>query len=148
MRYQSRKSSCGPGSLANALEAIGVVRSEDELAVMTHQTTEGTSSINLRKAVESIGLEVVNISEQRASVASWAIGHYVRSGNPGLLVVDNDTHWVAVVGMLGEHFIVVDGADNELVLYYSLDALVERWKNDNNKFSGFFIIKDSNGKVP
>lgn len=141
MHYQSRKSSCGPSSLANALEAIGVVRTEQELAELSRQTTDGTSSANLRKAVESIGLETVNVAEQRRQVAGWALGHFVRSGSPAMLVVDNDEHWVAVVGMLGRRFIVVDGADNELLLYYSLDALLDRWGNEYNKYSGFFIIK-------
>jgi ABC-type bacteriocin/lantibiotic exporter with double-glycine peptidase domain len=140
MRYQSRKSSCGPASLANALEAIGVVRSEDELATMSKQDTDGASSINLRKAAESIGVEVINVIEQRSASAGWALGHYLRSGYSGLLVVDNDEHWIAVVGILGNRFIVIDSADDELVLYYSLNELVSRWGNDNDKYSGFFIV--------
>src|SRR5690349_22488064 len=112
MRYQSRKSSCGPASLANALEAIGITRTEDELSTLSKQDATGTSSINLRKAAEAVGVDTVVIAEQRTETAGWALNSYVSSGSPGLLIVDNDDHWVAVVGRLGGMFIVADPADN------------------------------------
>ena len=140
MRYQSRKSSCGPASLANALEALGIERTEDELGTLSKQDANGTSSINLRKAAEAIGVEVVSIIEQREESAGWALSAFLRSGHSAVIVVDSDTHWIAVVGMLGDRFIVADAADNDLLLYYSLGELLSRWKNQNGKFGGFFLI--------
>ena len=143
MRYQSRKSSCGPAALANALESIGVVRTEDELGTLSKQSTEGTSSINLRKAVEAMGIEVLNVCEQREEVAGWLLESQIRSGHPGVIVVDNDEHWVSVVGILGETYIVADSADNDLMMFYSLQSLLTRWKGPSDRYTGFFL---TNGK--
>ncbi len=143
MRYQSRKSSCGPASLVNALESIGIERSEDEIGTLSKQDTMGTSSINLRKAAEAVGVEVLNVCEQREEVAGWLIESQIRSGHPGIIVVDADEHWVSVVGILGRTFIVADSADNDLMVFYSLQGLLDRWKSPNGKYAGFFLIKEN-----
>jgi ABC-type bacteriocin/lantibiotic exporter with double-glycine peptidase domain len=139
MKYQSRKSSCGPASLANALEAIGIERTEDELGTLAKQDATGTSSINLRKAAEAVGVDTRVVAEQRWESAYWALNSFIGNGNPGLLIVDNDEHWVSVVGKLGDTFIVTDPADNDLLLFYSGTKLLERWKNESDKYCGFFI---------
>ena len=143
MKYQDRKSNCGPASLANALEAIGIERSQDELGTLSKQDANGTSSANLRKAAEAVGVDTVVIAEQRAESAAWALYTYVHSGSPGLLVVDNDEHWIAVVGKLGSTYIVADSADNDLLLFYTQDELLSRWANSSNKYCGFFLEKRS-----
>ena len=141
MRYQSRKSSCGPAALANALEAIGVVRSEDELGVLSKQDVNGTSSVNLRKAAEATGVETVLVNEQRDEVAEWCINSHINAGHSGLLVVDNDEHWVAIIGRLNGTYIVADSADNDLLCFYDTKSLLDRWRNVHGKFSGFFLVK-------
>jgi len=141
LRYQSRKSSCGPASLVNALEAIGIERSEDEIGTLAKQDTNGTTPLRMRRAAESIGVEVLNVCEKRQEVAGWLIESQLRSGNPGIIVVDNDEHWVSVVGLLGDTFIVADPADNDLLLFYSLQGLLDRWKNPDGKYAGFFLIR-------
>lgn len=144
MRYQSRKSSCGPASLANALEALQITRTEDELGTLAKQDANGTSSINLRKAAEAIGVEVINVAEQRREVAGWCLEYHLHNGHPGLLVVDNDEHWVAVIGHLNGTYIVADSADNDLLVFYTLQDLLTRWCSQNNKYCGFFLIKGEN----
>lgn len=140
MRYQSRKSSCGPAALANALESIGIERTEDELATLSKQSVDGTSSSNLRKAAEAVGVETFGICEQRIETAKWALEYHLRSGNPAILVVDNDEHWVAVTGMLGDRVIVVDSADNDLLVYYTVARLLFRWCGPSKRFTGFFLL--------
>ena len=146
-RLQSRKSSCGPNALKNALEALGIERTEDELGVLSKQTTEGTSQSGLERAIESIGkgdniiLSCSRIYEQRRETAGWALSASVRAGCPVIAVVDNLDHWVSVVGLLNETFIAVDGASNDLVLYYSLDDFLTRWESDTGKFYGIIVKK-------
>lgn len=140
MRYQSRKSSCGPAALCNALEAVGIVRTEDEIGSLAKQSTDGTSSIHLRAAAEAIGVEVLNVSEQREEVAGWLVESQLRAGNPGILVVDNDEHWVALIGMLNGTFIVADSADNDLLCFYSRNGLLDRWKSPTGRYAGFFLV--------
>lgn len=143
MRYQSRKSSCGPASLANALEAVGIERTEDELAALSKQDAQGTSPVNLRKAAEAVGVETVNVSEQRREVARWCLEYHLHNGHPGLIIVDNDDHWVAVIGHLNGTYIVADTADNDLLVFYSAEGLLDRWCSKNNKYCGFFLVKGS-----
>lgn len=141
MKYQMRKSNCGPAALCNALEAIGIERTQDELGTLSKQTAEGgTSKSNLIAAAEAVGVEVVNVSEQRSEVAGWCLESALSSGHPAIIIVDNDEHYVAVVGKLGSVYIVADSADNDLLCFYSRDKLLERWKNEHNKYSGFFLV--------
>lgn len=145
MRLQSRKSSCGPAALKNALEAIGIERTEDELGALSKQTTEGTSQAGLERAIDAVGkgndpiITSNRIYEQRREVAGWAISSTIRSGRPVIIVVDNCEHWVSVVGMLGESFIVADSASNDVVLYYSLEQLLDRWESDTGRYFGIII---------
>ena len=139
MKYQSSKSSCGPASLSNALEALGIERTEDELATLSKQDTTGTTSINLRKAAEAVGVEVNNVVIQNAESAAWCVSYHMTAGHPGILVVDNDEHWVALVGHLNGTYIVADSADNDLLLFYSEEQLLERWRNEHCKYNGFFL---------
>lgn len=44
-----------------------------------------------------------------------------------ILLVDANSHWVAAVGRLGDRILVADSADNDLVLSYSAEQLVDRW---------------------
>lgn len=149
MRLQSRKSSCGPAALKNALESIGIERTEDELGLLSRQTTEGTSQAGLERAIETIGkgdsdkLTSTRIYEQRREVAGWALSAAVRAGHPVILIVDNLEHWVSVVGMLGERFIMADSASNELVEYYGLEEVLDRWACDNGRFYGIVIKKEN-----
>ncbi len=140
VRYQSRKSSCGPASLSNALEALGIERTEDELGTLSKQDATGTSSINLRKAAEAVGVETLNVTIQNIESARWCLDSHLTSGHPGILVVDNDEHWVACIGKLGDTFIVADPADNDLLAFYSREELIVRWQNVHGKYTGFFLI--------
>lgn len=133
MRLQSRKSSCGPAALKNALESIGIERTEDELGLLSRQTTEGTSQPGLERAIQTIdkgdGTKLTSnrIYEKRREVAGWALSSAIRAGRPVILCVDNFEHWVSAVGILGERFIIADSASNDVVEYMSLSETLDRW---------------------
>lgn len=142
MKYQSRKSSCGPAALMNALEAIGIKRTEDELSILSKQSTTGTSQGNLEKALTSLGVEFDRINEKRGNVAAWAIGFHLRSGNSVVIIVDEFDHWISVVGILGDRYILCDSADNDLILFYSEEELLTRWEC-SGRFYGVIVRKGS-----
>lgn len=54
MRFQTRKSSCGPAAVRNALEALGHVRTEEEIAQLARQTAEGTDPKGVLRALRSV----------------------------------------------------------------------------------------------
>lgn len=128
MRLQSTQANCGPASLLNALVALGISRTEDELATLCKTTgTEGTSPRNLMAAIRALGRSPELINEKRMDVAIMFVETWLREGRPVILCVDGDTHWVTAVGSMGKRIIIADPADNELVLSYSRSDLVDRW---------------------
>ncbi len=127
MRFQDHASNCGPASLSNALQAMGIVRSQEECAVLCKTKPEGTSPKQLLKALKALGRVPAVLSEKRAAVALLFLSFWLCEGRAVLLIVDDDTHWVAAIGKLGNRFLVADPADNELVVSLSLEELAERW---------------------
>lgn len=144
MRYQSKPASCGPTALRNALQARGVLRSEDELASLVGCTAAGTSARGLLRAVHMIAVDEPKIapgvlSERRGDVALLKLHAALRSGIAGILCVDGFEHWVCAFGLLGDSTIhVADSAEPELVLHYGPTKLLERWRGPGK--AGFYGI--------
>lgn len=131
MRLQDSQANCGPASLSNALAALGQPRTQDECAELCKtNATDGTPTKRLLAAVKGLGLRGIVIKEKRAEVALLKLDHWLQRGRPAILCVDNDSHWVAAIGVLNDRILVADSADNELVLSYDRTALVERWEAD------------------
>ena len=129
MRMQDSQANCGAYALKNALSALGIERSAEELEKLCKTSaTKGTSPRNLFRAAEKIeGCYPAVLREKRGYVALLSLEHTVGKGRPALLVVDEGQHWVAVVGRLGDRFLVADSADNELVVSYDASTLLDRW---------------------
>jgi hypothetical protein len=86
------------------------------------------------KALKTIIPEVnfLRLSENVAPLYLWHRTKHV--GRPSVLVVDLDEHYVALVGSLGDRFIVIDSAENQLVFHYSQNELMARWKSQNESY--------------
>ncbi len=145
MRFQQNRSSCGPAALSNALEALGIHRTEDELIALSRQTPDGTSPRGIIKAIRSIsdsttplkGLPVRWGKPEDAIVGLW--WNVSEHGRPTILCVDAFEHWVVCVGKLGKRFSVVDSADNRLLLHYEPDALLRRWVGPAGGYYGIVV---------
>lgn len=128
MRMQDTAANCGPASVSNALQAIGIVRTQAECEVLCKTSgTDGTSARNIIKAVQSLGCKGVVVKEKRAAVAILMLRHWLALGRPMILCVDEGSHWVAVVGTLGDRVLVADPADNELVVSCDSAEMVDWW---------------------
>jgi ABC-type bacteriocin/lantibiotic exporter with double-glycine peptidase domain len=128
MRMQDTAANCGPASVSNALQALGVSRTQAECEQLCKTSgTDGTSARNIIKALQSLGCAGLVLKEKRELVALTLLWHWLRKGRPAVLCVDDASHWVAAVGVIGERVLVADPADNELVLSYGADGLVDRW---------------------
>jgi ABC-type bacteriocin/lantibiotic exporter with double-glycine peptidase domain len=135
MRLQDTQANCGPASLSNALQAVGVIRSQGECEQLCKTTgVAGTTSKNIIAAVKAVGRNPLVIDEKRAETAALFLDHWLRSGRPAVLCVDDWTHWVAAIGVLGDRVLVADPADNELVIVLSRARLVERWGCKNRYY--------------
>lgn len=128
MRMQDTAANCGPASVSNALQALGIVRSQQECETLCKTSgTDGTSARNIIKAVQSLGCKGVVVKEKRAAVATLMLRHWLAQGRPSILCVDEASHWVAVIGALGDRILVADPADNELVVSVDSAELVDWW---------------------
>ena len=146
MRYQSNRASCGPAALHNALAALGINRSEDELIALCKQTaTEGTSPAKLIRAIKAISspeAELIGEPFKRKSMAdAWAGLWFLvaQRGRPAILCVDNFDHWVACVGYFGDRFMVVDSAEIGLLFYYDRDGLEKRWVGPTGGYHAIIV---------
>lgn len=138
MRMQDTAANCGPASVSNALQALGIVRSQQECETLCKTSgTDGTSARNIIKAVQSLGCRGVVVKEKRAEVALLKLRHWLNHGRPMVICVDEGSHWVAVVGTLGDlRILVADPADNELVVSCDSAELVDWWAAK----SGFYGV--------
>lgn len=150
MRLQSTQASCGPACLRNALLCHGIIRSEQELEQLAGTTAAtGTSPEGLRKAIASITVEHpelqnTRLSEIRADVAILKLIAALQSGHVVLMCVDSYEHWVLAFGLLGGGAKIIvhvcDPDDNEMIIHYRTDALLQRWKGPGKKpFYGIIV---------
>ena len=145
MRFQSNRSSCGPAALHNALAALGITRSEEELITLTKQTPDGASARQLLKALKTINTPALGL---KAIAARWRSGddaivglwwNVREHGRPTILCVDAFEHWVACTGHLGKRFAVMDSADNRLAIYYTHEELLARWEGPDGGFHAIIV---------
>ncbi len=142
MRMQSSQADCGPFSLMNALKALGHHRSSLELSTMAKTTAQdGTPPANLLKAckllAESCQLNPERLRTRSSLEAEAVLLNKLRLGRPVILLVDNDEHWVAAIGLLGATVVLVaDSADAELVCAADIADVMTRWGCVNTTTKG------------
>ena len=142
MRMQSTEATCGAAALSNALKAVGLPRSEEEMMKLASSTSNGTSMAGLIRALRAVGRTPTKIAEVREQVAVIRLVVSLQCGHPVVMCVDAWEHWVVAVGLLGSggspRIVVVDSASLELTHVYTLSELVDRWRH-GNKFSGVTV---------
>jgi ABC-type bacteriocin/lantibiotic exporter with double-glycine peptidase domain len=144
MRGQDSQANCGPYALLNALRALGIQRTAEELEALCGTTmTKGTSPGKLLAGARRVeGLTPTKLRERRREVALLRLHGAVSRGRPALLVWSSEgkpgEHWVAVVGLLGERYLIADAAENELVLSMEVDEVVQHWE-DHGTYEGILL---------
>lgn len=103
MKYQTRSYTCGPAAVVNALRLFGVEVPEAQVAKAAGTTSEdGTGVRGLKRALKGLGCAA-------APVRTWRkLMRLVRSGTPVILHLDDELHWVLVLGCLGDRLIIFD----------------------------------------
>lgn len=115
--------------MANALEALGLTRTEDELVALCGQTTEGTTEKGLRRAIAAVGGLNRVIHESRPEVAMLYLLQSLYEGRPVIVCVENWEHWAVAAGTLGfgKRIVCIDSGDNDLVRLRTIDEFVGWW---------------------
>ena len=148
MHFQRKKFTCGPASAANALEALGHRRTEEELAALMGTTPEGTSPKQLMAGLTALkeSCSLVGpgeIHERNARLASLTLLEALRAGRPVICCVKTDTpwdHWATAVGLLGPNIVLVDSGSEDLVLFYSPENFLARWRGPEGSAKPYYGV--------
>src|SRR3990167_9364841 len=125
MQLQSAPHGCGPAAIANALEALGNRVSQDAAATLARTDAEGTDERGIKRALRMLGFAPQEFSTGDRSAAWHLVCGALLMGYPCLLAVDNDSHWVTALGLLGGMVLVVDSADGGLIQSLEQRALLQ-----------------------
>ena len=132
-RFQSYRADCGPMSICNALEALEIRRSHDEIVTLCGTTArDGTNHLGMLRAIRALKESCdlfgpVELRDSHSDVALLRLGHLLGRGRPAILCVELWSHWLAVVGVLGDRFILADSADLRQTVWVGPQELVQRW---------------------
>lgn len=140
MRYQSKKFTCGPAAICNAMLVYGEYYQEDDLTKECKTTPlQGTSEAGVIAGIKFTGRQV-EVHKGRDSLTSvmW-VDTSIRLGTPVILCVDKWGHWVTVIGAVGDKYLVADSANDRLILPYTSLELVDRWNYDS-RYYGIAVI--------
>lgn len=137
MRYQSRKFTCGPATVANVVTLLSHSITEDDAC---ETSVDGTSERQIKAGLVKHGLKF-EVHKGRDSLESiqW-VDTSINLGSPTILCVDKWSHWVAVVGKLGGDYLVIDSADPDLLVKYTPAILKSLW-NYKKRYYGIAVIK-------
>ena len=86
------------------------------------------------------GCHPVLLREGKSDVALLKLEHALRHGRPAVIAWSSEVpgdHWVAVVGVLGERYLVADSANSELVISYEVNELEAKWRD--SKYEGVIL---------
>lgn len=150
MKFQSQKSSCGPAALSAALQAVGVVRTEDELATVAKTTTQGGTDwrgmLNALRQVQKSHPEVA--AKPFEDTEEVAVLRLLRALDDGyaVVVIGRTTkpwdHYMVVVGRLGKRLCLFDPGSNDAFTTVEVGDFVERWRGPDGvrkPFAGIIV---------
>jgi ABC-type bacteriocin/lantibiotic exporter with double-glycine peptidase domain len=135
---------CGLAAASNALECLGIHVDQEELATHCHVTKKhGTDEHEVMRALLACKANVGPFcSRVRHKAEDWIDDQLSRRG-PAVLSVDNEQHWVTVIGALcleghgptdGERiYWVFDPATGEGLLRYTWPEVASRWRVANSR---------------
>ncbi len=132
MRYQETSYWCGPASLSAATRALGAPISQRKAALIGGCDAEGMDEIGIKRCLLACGYAVDMANFKIGSSAKTWLTVNMRLGRPTILCINQWTHWICVLGMLGNRFIIFDPGRwdyrvNSGVVLYSWDRLKRRW---------------------
>ena len=126
---QSSESSCGPASAATLLRYFGKTGTELELAHESYTSRRGTENWYLIRAIRRRGLDA------DYTVIAPEINHlpYPSIAGVKLKQADGSGHFIALLGRVGDNFIVGDPLMGR-------EELPSKELMDRYTFTGFFLI--------
>lgn len=150
---QPYKYQCGPFALKYALVMLGQFKNEREIGKRAGSNWwHGTDEIGLAKAARSYECSLKYIQESSPDAAIEALSEQLIKGYPCILSVDNWGHWLTVMNMHQNKFIIVDSGLEKVVKVYSRRQLLKRWiykdvETDKISFDCYALIPNNKVKT-
>jgi hypothetical protein len=137
MRHQRKGYWCGIASIANALEVLGVRRTQREIAKLCHVTPEaGTDETEMKRALLANGVGLDEWHSDIESDSLWWVDKCMGEGWPTIICTDLDEHWCTVIGTCGPRYVLFDPSRNTGVEILTPPALAKRWVNQDGIYYG------------
>ena len=118
MRLQRDDYSCGACAVLNALEALDIQVSLEQVKRLADTTPDGTDEIGIKDALDALGLDSSVVEWSSASTpgarGDWFFAMLLRAanaGSPSIVYSRPRQHWFAVIGALAHRLVVFD-SDN------------------------------------
>lgn len=144
MRPQRTGYWCGVASIANALEVLGIRRTQREIAKLCDVTPEtGTDEVEMKRALLANGVAVDEwYGDKFAEEQSWAwVKSHLLNAGPVVLCVDDEDHWVTAVGLCAGMVIVFDPSRNTGIEVHNWLTLMLRWRTADGVYYGIGVSK-------
>ncbi len=131
---QSTPSTCGPGSAATLLHALGLPGDEATLALEAHTSASGTEIWYLARTLRARGAEVsFRTTNPNPEALPYPAIAGTRIGGPGGI-----GHFIAILGREGDQYVVGDPSTGRVLLSPS-EIGTTRY------FTGFFLLVEPRG---
>ena len=136
---QPYKYQCGPFALKYGLVMLGKFENEREIGKKAGSTWwYGTDEIGLAKAAKSFNCKMKYFRRETPNEAVKALSYHLKQGLPCILSVDDWEHWITVITEQKNKFIVVDSALEKVIVIYTPNQLLKRWKYiDESGFASY-----------
>lgn len=101
----------------------------------------------MMEALKSYGVDSHSFDVDLMKTAMRDLVKSLKDGSPVIICTQNLQHWVTVVGMVGDRFIVSDPAKTKSnmkengVSVVSKKVLSKMWKSKNGVYSGIVVKK-------
>lgn len=147
MRFQEQKFSCGAAAIRNVLKCFGINLGEHRLRLIAGTDEQGTDEEGVVGALEALGFKVVIHETNLVGEAKKLVAKAVKAEQPLIIAVDKDTHWAAIVGMLGGRYVIVDSErtvknkKENGVHVIGTRELFRRWRKPNGTMYGISVSK-------
>jgi ABC-type bacteriocin/lantibiotic exporter with double-glycine peptidase domain len=140
MKHQRKSFWCGIASIANALECLGIKKTQREIARLCDvNPAAGTDETEMKRALLACGITEIDEACWTALGPALAGLHVWAAAGPVILCVDNDEHWVTVIGKCSASFVVFDPSRNHGVEVYKPLELAARWGNIDGQYYGLAL---------
>lgn len=142
MRLQQDSYSCGVLAIVNAMLCYGRKISERRIKAHSRTTFQGgTDEKGMLAALEALGSKGSKVLESKIrAIVFEELDAHLAAGDPAILCVDEYSHWIAVIGKLGDKYVVFDSLNSKKnaqehgVHVLTKGLLGRRWKSSKGPF--------------